>query len=425
MNDVGTAASRLEVPGLAPLVAELARRFGDGSPVTRITVRDLDDEQRASVADLLGGDHLPGPTIRIALHTLLRVLDLTGVEALRKAVEEMTGPLGDRQSDRNQLLQRRVNLWTWCAEHAEGVPLLAHADGVSRWMDQLRRAGVRGGADGEVAYRRRLGQAMAVLRGLPVQAPISLAAFADDLLADPHALDRGSLVEGLVLDALAIALGQPRPRDAEAVRHLWEQVGVVPDPLSSTVTVLGLRPIGDDVLATWVRHCASMSEPTVVTLAQLRRWPLAPLHASEVTYVVENPSLLSSAAAEKWTGPPIICSSGRPTVAVVTLIRQLSAAGSTCRQHADFDAAGLGITAWMAERAGTVPWLMTADVYGRAVAVKRQRVPLESRMPDTNWDPALGPAMMAAGVAVYEEELRLDLLDAMMNSDHGLPATFV
>ena len=113
-------------------------------------------------------------------------------------------------------------------------------------------------------------------------------------------------------------------------------------------------------------------------------------------------------------GPPIICSSGRPTVAVVTLIRQLSAGGSTCRQHADFDAAGLGITAWMAERAGTVPWLMSADAYREAIAVKRHRVPLELAVPDTDWDLDLGLAMRTAGVAVYEEELRLTLLDAMV-----------
>jgi hypothetical protein len=34
-------------------------------------------------------------------------------------------------------------------------------------------------------------------------------------------------------------------------------------------------------------------------------------------------------------------------------------------------------------------------------------------VPDTDWDPDLGPAMRTAGVAVYEEELRLTLLDAM------------
>lgn len=413
MNRVASVIARLEVTGLVPLVAELARRFEDGSPVTRITLRGLDDDQRASVADLLGRDRLPGPIVRIALHSLLGALALTGTEELREVVEEITGPLGNRRAHRDERRERRAQLWAWCTEQAEGVPLLTGADGAARWMDLLRQVGVRGREHGEGAYRHRIDQAIAVLRGLPLHTPNSLAAFADDRLADPHALDRGSLVEGLVLDALAIALGQPRPRDAEAVRQLWERVGVVPDPLSSTVTVLGLRPSGGDVLADWLRHCADTSEPTVVTLSQLRRWPLAPLQPSEVTYVVENPSVLSHAAAEKWTGSPIICSSGRPTIAVVTLIRQLGSRGSTCRQHADFDVTGLGITAWMAERAGTVPWLMTADTYGKAIAVKRQRVALESQVPDTYWDPALGPAMRAAGVAVYEEELRVTLLNAM------------
>jgi uncharacterized protein (TIGR02679 family) len=415
MTDRGSVVSRLSVTGLSPLVAELARRFEDGSPVTRITVRDLGDHERESVADLLGRDRLPASTVRLSLDALLEALELTGADELRRAVEAIVGPLGNRQAERDALRQRRTNLWAWCAEQIEDVPLLAGTEGVASWMDVLRRAGVRGGADGEPIYRQQLRRAITALGGLPVQAPISLAAFADDRLADPHALDRGSTVAGLVLDGLAIALGQPRPRNAEGVRHLWEQVGVVPDPLSSTVTVLGLRPIGDDALASWLRYCSEMSEPTVVTLAQLRRWPLAPLGPSEGSYVVENPSLLSHAAAEGWTGPPIICSSGRPSIAAVTLIRQLGAEGSTCRQHADFDAAGLDITAWLSERAGTIPWLMTAYAYRTATTVKRQRVPLDSLVPDTPWDPDLAPVMIATGVAVYEEELRLTLLDAMVN----------
>ena len=44
----------------------------------------LNDDQRASVADLLGRDRLPGPTLRIALHTLLGALGLNGVEELRR-----------------------------------------------------------------------------------------------------------------------------------------------------------------------------------------------------------------------------------------------------------------------------------------------------------------------------------------------------
>jgi uncharacterized protein (TIGR02679 family) len=413
VTETDSASRRLEVVGLAPLLAELSRRFEDGSPVSGVTVRDLDEEQRGAIADLLGRDRLPGRTVHLRVATLAAALGLGSGDELRSVVEEIVGPLGDRKADREKRRRRRAQLWSWCAEQIDGVPLLTAAECGSGWLEQLRQSGVRGGDDGEHAFRHRLEQAVAVLRALPVGETVSLAAFADDRLADPHALDRGGMLEGLVLDALSLGLGVERPRDAESVRQLWEQVGVVPDPLSSTVTVLGLRPTGDGGLAPWLRNCADMGEPAVVTLAQLRRWPMDALDRSELLYVVENPSLVSDAASGGWTGPPIICSSGRPTVAVVTLIRQLGADGAACRQHADFDVAGLGITAWLAERAGTIPWLMTADTYRAAVAVERRRVPLQGEVPETAWDPLLAPAMREGGVAVYEEEVRFKLLSVM------------
>jgi uncharacterized protein (TIGR02679 family) len=345
--------------------------------------------------------------------TLVAVLGLRDGDELRSLVEGIVGPLGNRRADREERRRQRAQLWSWCTEQIEGVPLLAAHQGAPAWVDQLRQTGVRGGEDGERVFRQRLEQAVTVLRALPVSETVSLASFADDQLADPHALDRGGALEGLVLDGLALGVGVERPRDAEAVRQLWEQVGVVPDPISSTVTVLGLRPYGAGDLAGWLRHCADASEPAVVTLAQLRRWPMDALDRSDHLYVVENPSVISDAAARGWAGPPIVCSSGRPSVAVVTLIRRLGAKGAACRQHADFDGAGLAITAWLADRAGTTPWLMTADAYRAAVARPRQRVLLQGDLPDTPWDPLLAPAMREGGVAVYEEELRFSLLSAM------------
>src|SRR5207302_4649919 len=174
-------------------------------------------------------------------------------------------------------------------------------------------------------------------------------------LAEPHGLDRGRSAAALALDAVALALGRDRPSDAEATRALWESVGVVPDPLSSTVLALGLRPAAADAdpLAAWLAAAAIAGEAAVLTLAQLRRWPVGALPPDRVAYVVENPSLLTEAVARRWSGPPIVCSSGRPTLATVTLLRQLGAAGATLAQHADFDGAGLGITGWLADRAGT------------------------------------------------------------------------
>jgi uncharacterized protein (TIGR02679 family) len=410
---LGQATRRLEVAALAPLVAELARRFEGGDPVTRITLRDLDEEEREAIADLLGRDRLPSRTVQLEVARLAAVLGLHSSEQLRDVVEEIAGPLGDRRADREERRHRRDRLWSWCADQIGGVPLVVGGGHAAAWMDQLRRSGVRGGTGGEPAFRHRMEQAVAVLRALPVDGAVSLASFADDRLADPHALDRGTVLEGLVLDGLSCGLGVERPRDAESVRQLWEQVGVVPDPLSSTVTVLGLRPTGDGALAPWLRSCADAGEPAVVTLAQLRRWPIAALGRPGVAYVVENPSLLSDAASNGWDGPPIVCSSGRPSVAVVTLIRQLGAAGAPCRQHADFDVAGLGITAWLADRAGTIPWSMTAGAYLAAVAVERDRIPLRGPVPETAWDPPLAAAMERAGVAVFEEEIRTTLLGAM------------
>jgi uncharacterized protein (TIGR02679 family) len=413
VTESDSTARRLEVAGLAPLVAELSRRFEDGSPVSGVTVRDLDEEQREAIADLLGRDRLPGRTVELRVATLVAALGLGNGDELRSLVEVIVGPLGDRKADREERRRQRAQLWSWCAEQIEGVPLLAGTERAPVWVDQLRQSGVRGGDDGEHAFRQRLEQAVTVLRALPAGMTVSLASFADDRLADPHALDRGGALEGLVLDALSLGLGVERPRDAETVRQLWEQVGVVPDPLSSMVMVLGLRPTGDGDLAGWLRNCADMGEPAVVTLAQLRRWPMNALDRSDLIYVVENPSLISDAASGGWTGPPIVCSSGRPSVAVVTLIRQLGADGAACRQHADFDGAGLGITAWLADRAGTTPWLMTADAYRAAVAVERRRVPLQGELPETAWDPLLASAMREGGVAVYEEEVRFKLLSVM------------
>ncbi|MGH9263575.1 MAG: TIGR02679 family protein [Acidimicrobiales bacterium] len=397
----------LDRPGLAPVWAELARRFGEGQPPVAITLRDLSLSERRAVADLLGLDRLPRETARLRVDRLAAACGVGDRDGLRAMVERRLGPIVDRREIRQADRRAREDLWSWLAAEARGLPLArSDPDRLESWVGTARALGVPGG-DVE-RHRRRLAAVLSVLAALPADG-IGLAALADDLLGDPHALDRGRSAAALVLEAVAVARNRPRPSDAEAVRLLWEEMGVVPDPLSSTVLALGLRPPPDHPL----RSACATGEPVVLTLSQLRRWPLDPLPDGDVAYVVENPSLLAEASGKGWDGPPLVCSSGRPTIAVVTLVRQLRAAGADVFQHADFDGAGLGITAWMAERAGTTPWRMGAGDYLAAVAVRRPRVPLLGRLPSTPWDPRLAGAMTEHGVAVHEEETRSDLLAAM------------
>jgi uncharacterized protein (TIGR02679 family) len=399
------AAGPLDRPGLAPLWAELARRFGDGPPPVSITLRALSLGQRQALADLLGLDRLPGATARLRVDRVAAACRVADHDGLRALVEQRLGPITDRRAARVEVQRAKEEFWAWFGRAAARVPLAAaDPELVGPWVDAARAAGIPGG-DLE-AHRRRLDHALTVLAALPADG-VGLASLAADLLGDAHALDRGRPTAGYVLDAVAAVRGRLRATDAEGARLLWEEVGVVPDPLSSTVLVIGLRP-------------ADADEPAVLTLSQLRRRPFAALPPGHVAFVVENPALLSEAAARGWSGPPLICSSGRPSIAVVTLLRQLGAGGATLAQHADFDAGGLSITKWLSDRAGTTPWRMTPADYLGALAVARDRVPLGTRLPPSPWAPALRDAMVEHGVAVHEEELRVELLSAI-GRDLGAP----
>ena len=238
-----------------------------------------------------------------------------------------------------------------------------------------------------------------------------------DALGDPHALDPGRSVSRLVLAVwLAHADGIKPPMDAESSRLLWEAAGVAPDPLSSTVLAFGLTAGGDHPLAGVLTASAEAIEPVVLTLAQLRRWPLPALPTASEVYVFENPSLVAEATSRDWSGPPIVCSSGLLTVAVSTLLRQLGARGAVLHQHADFDANGPGHYGVD----DTARRYVTVAHDGNRLHQSARRgpdgMPLRGTVPPTLWDPALGDVVRSAGVVVYEEELRAQLLDEIERS---------
>ncbi len=407
--------SPLARPELAPLVDELARRLANGDVPRTITLRSLPVASRRALADLLGLDRLVPADHRLPVHRLNAAIGAACDEELRSTVEDLRGPLPDRRAARAAQREARDALWEWCAAEAATIQL---AD-LTGWVQAQRATGIRGGLD---AHRRRLADALAVLRALPADG-VPLAALANDCVGDPHALDNGRALTGIVLDALALTAGVPRPTDAELTRTLWEGVGVVPDPLSSTVLALGLPGGPHDPLARWLAASGDASEPVVLTLAQLRRWPRPPLASGTAAYVVENPSLLVDAAARGWSGPPLVCSSGRPTIATVTLLRQLGAGGALLYQHADFDAAGLAITAWLAQRAGTTPWRMTTRDYTTAVCQIGTPATFTGPVPATPWDAGLQRHVQRRRVAVYEEQLRDELLTAMTTSGRVRPTT--
>ena len=74
----------------------------------------------------------------------------------------------------------------------------------------------------------------------------------------------------------------------------------MPDPHSSTVLALGLPAGGRTPLSEWLLSCAEAGEPVVLSLANLRRWPVTAVAGDGRIYAVENPSLVVE-ASRGWT----------------------------------------------------------------------------------------------------------------------------
>lgn len=399
-----TQRERAGRPGLEPVWEEVARRFGASErPVVSVTVPDLPEPSRAALADLLGLDRLPPASPRVRIADLASAVGAEDGAALRQLVEELVGPIPNRAAERAQRRSEREELWAWLTAEAERL-------GVPSWASWLRSLGVPGG---DVArLRARIEAALAVLKRVlgAVEPDLVLAHLANDVLGDPHALDPGQPVAGLVVEALSRRSGNAAgDRRAEVVRALWASAGVATDTLSPTVLVAGLCSSGDDPVGSMLRAMVDAGEPVVLTARQLQRWPVrVDDRVGGEILVVENPSVVAHCVASK-APVPVVCTGGWPNVAVLTLLRQLAGEGRRLRCHADFDPAGILIVRFLGHQVGAQPWGMTAERY--LAAVDRSSVEFSGSVADTPWDPELADVMRVRRKAVFEEDVRHSLAD--------------
>jgi uncharacterized protein (TIGR02679 family) len=213
-----------------------------------------------------------------------------------------------------------------------------------------------------------------------------------------------------VLRALALLADDETPANAEARRELWERYGVVCDPLSSHVLFLNLPVVAEPGVATAVGAHRFAGEPMRLTLRALRRFPLR-FEAGATIYICENPTVVSAAAdAHGERCSPLVCTDGRPVVAVRRLLEQAAAQGCALRYHGDFDWPGVEMAADAISRYGATPWKLGAGDYRRAVDVGAPAKELRGRSRSTGWDPELAAEMSRAGLVIEEEAVITDLL---------------
>ncbi|MET8353830.1 MULTISPECIES: TIGR02679 family protein [unclassified Micromonospora] len=394
-------AARFDRPELAPLWAEARRRLAatDGT-VSRVHLRGLRPAERAALADLLGLAYTPDPEVTVALRGLDAILRAaTGGLDTRGVVEAIGGPIADRAGDRRRQAADRAELWRWAREH----PVVAAEPALQPWLDGVRAGGLVSGD--ALVTRALLDQVFHVLAALPVLGE-PLPVLAARLIGDSHALDDDGRLGKLVLRALAALHDEEPPADAEHRRRLWEHAGVACDELSTTVLVAGLRPPGDDPLASGLRAWADAGQATVVTLAQLKHYPVSRLDGP--VFVVENPAVLTVALRHFGAAcPPLVCVAGWPSTAAVVLLRGIAATGAELHYHGDIDGEGLRIAAHVMTKTGARPWLLQAEDYLDAAPGVG---PVAGRIDDTPWDPRLAEVVRGHDVALLEEVVLESLL---------------
>lgn len=235
--------------------------------------------------------------------------------------------------------------------------------------------------------------------------------FAAFLTGDPHALDQDTPLGRLLYYGIQHFLNKPETDyTAEGKRALFREAGLEEDDVSSNVIVAGLRVCMGHPRFAVFEGANQTSSPLILPLRFLEiptRW-----QPEQMIYMVENPAVFSAILdafqyREDIHIPPLICGSGQPSVAALTLLDQLAQAGCIINYSGDFDVKGLEIALRLAQRYGQNfrPWCFDEKTYlGAAKGKTMEPDQLNSlRKMEVPWDKKLVDTMLEKKIFVYQE----------------------
>jgi uncharacterized protein (TIGR02679 family) len=389
-------------------IGRAADRRGDAALVEgTLSIRaPKPPEARAAVGGLIGRGILrPDQKRTIDLAQLTTRLRVRGPQLTPGAVAAHA--LGRRLALRADAEERRRNHENEL-EHAF-APLQNLSFDMERIRAGLRRTGWIARLQANEAPIKLAQLAVAVISALPQDTRVDRRRLAAQVTGDPHALDHGCELAGLVL-AVLVAAGKILPR--QRPRAAWGAVHVDCDDVIGGLTAIGILPSGWSV----PRGNAVTLPPRVLARCE---WPRSD---GSWVFVTENPSVATAAADLAAGGADVrlICTSGTPSPIEIAAVARLSAAGWRVAVRADFDAAGLGhVEAFLSAMADAVPWRMSAADYLESVSSEPPAAK-NDHLPDTKWDPQLAEAMRERGLPAYEEALLVKLLDDL---ERGVPSS--
>ncbi|MFN2488710.1 MAG: TIGR02679 family protein [Actinomycetota bacterium] len=396
----------LSAPELRRLFEGARKRLERSASLSAsFAIVDPDDAERRAVGRLLGTRPPTGRAIRVNLARLDVALSSSrfGI-GLVEALELLGGPIPDRRAIRVAAAHAKEALWEGLAGH----PAVGARPDLAVWLQRLRSTGIASrlaqGKESEL-----ISAALGIIDSLP-RSGDRLNVVAASTTGDAHALDRGTPLGALVLNALAYLAQLVPPSTAADRRALWASFGVVCDELSCDVLTLGLDPVSRGA-NTPLHAMKADGQPMRLTLRHIAGEEMG--FTPTTVFVCENPVVVAEAAdALASTSPPIVCTEGIPNTAALLLLEHMSNSDCNLVFHGDFDWGGVRIFNHVRRKLSqnVTPWRFERDDYVQAVdrldAISR----LESNQVGTEWDPSLRQAMIDRGRAVFEEQVLDDLI---------------
>lgn len=380
------------------LLAARAKREQRGSSGDgKVIVLDLQPEEALALDGLLAPRKpiLPKGRLQIALSLFEAALRSCGIEPYAAYEQVGERPVRDLPAERRARRELRAGFDEWLHSH----PALRRRPAMAAWFERaLRQGRVR------PQMRSLVDQAFQIIAVLPATKPVQRTELAARMLGDPHALDVDRPLHGLLVSSL---LSEANLDGDAPAREIWAAWNVLLDPISSNVAALNLPLAGEKRITANVRSMRGAH--LVLTYGQLTagelRWP-----AGGACFSCENPSVLI--AAERELGercPPLLCTAGRPSDAVRTLLSLIRDAGGEIRHHGDFDQAGVQILRDLEDRYAAVPWRFDVASLERALAALGH-APLQTR--STTLEHAVEQLPRPLPEELLIEELLADLSNA-------------
>ncbi len=415
MSDHQALLNYLGQPGLRRLLKGVWRKYHAlGRVGGAILLKGATVEEQQVIGGLLGRDLAGLENVSVSLIQLDAIFKES---RFALGLEEVLALYsGGAVTTKQQEIEREENRWAQMFTEARD---LAQREQTVQWLAHLASRQAYGYRTFLALYQEDFQQAKAVLssciRGLDNlpwytgqrrRRPV----FAAWLTGDPHGLDRDRGLGRLLYQGILYVLRLPkREYHAEKVRAVFQQAGLEEDDLSSFVTVTGLELIPSDPRFEVFRSSNAFMTPLTLPL----RFFDQPLEWASLgrVFVVENPTVFS-AILDQWQRvmpPPLICTSGQPSVAALQLLDQLSAVGTKIYYSGDFDGKGLEIALglWRRYSGGFKSWFLDTVTYlhaprGIPLTEEQRRRISAMKLP---WDPELPAEVLAGDYVVYQESL--------------------